>query len=99
MSDPSLQMPDEAVEMAMMAALDALTESWVAEVGWRDQLEQLAHTSLSFAGPRLLGPGGPALKMLVLRQRNLIDRWVRQAYLEGLIAGRAIGEDEAEHDG
>lgn len=68
--------------------LDAFVAEWVEEIGWREQLDMLAHMSSGFAGPRRIkGPGGAELKMLILRQRSLIDRWVKQAYLEGTLAG------------
>lgn len=68
--------------------LDEFTDQWAQMVGWREQLDMLASMSTGFAGPRRInGPGGPELRMLILRQRNLIDRWVRQAYLEGTMNG------------
>ena len=72
---------------AKMARLDELTGQWTEDVGWREQLDQLAAMSTGFAGRRTAGPGGAELKMLILRQRNLFDRWVRQAYIEGVLAG------------
>ncbi len=72
---------------AALAKLDRLTDAWVEDAGWRDQLNLLCDMSLGFAGPRLKQSGGAELRMLILRQRSMIDRWVRQAYLEGLVNG------------
>jgi len=83
-------MADEAAVKAAMAALDQLTEQWAQRVGWRAELNNLTSVSRSLAGPsKLSGPRGAELEMLILRQRNLIDRWVRQAYAEGAMAGRS----------
>jgi len=85
-------MADEAVAKAAMAAIDQLTERWAQRVGWREELDQLADASRAMAGKaRLAGPGGASLEMLILRQRNLIDRWVRQAYAEGVLKGMDRG--------
>lgn len=69
-----------------LSDLDAAAEAWAVSVGWREQLEQLTAITRSVAGARLEGDGGADLKMMVLRQRNLFDRWVRQAFTEGLMA-------------
>lgn len=72
---------------ANLAILDENAELWAQHVGWREQLDQLAAMSTAFAGKRVEGPGGAELRLLILRQRNLIDRWVRQAFAEGFVAG------------
>lgn len=77
---------DEKVN-SEIAKLEAFAEEWVSTVGWREQLNMIAAMSTTFAGNRVKGPGGPECKMLILRQRNMIDRWVRQAFIEGLMAG------------
>lgn len=68
-------------------ALDDAAGKWVAEVDWRTQLLMLSDMSTKFSGRRISGPAGAELRMLILRQRALIDRWVRQAYVEGVLAG------------
>lgn len=70
-----------------LLALDAAAEEWADIVEWRGQLNLLAHMSTVFAGKRVTGPGGAELKLLILRQKAMIDRWVRQAYVEGYFAG------------
>jgi len=75
---------------AALAALDANTQTWCDHVGWKEQLDQLAQMSAAFAGGRAKGPSGAELRMLILRQRSLIDRWVRQAFAEGFLAGDEI---------
>lgn len=84
MTDDALTKEQVARELA---ALDEAADQWATMVGWREQLDQLATMSAGFAGRRVSGPGGAELKMLILRQRNLIDRWVRQAHIEGIVAG------------
>lgn len=78
MSDPET--------MAALASIDAAAEQWAERAGWRQELDQLAEMSRKFAGARLLKPGASELEMLILRQRGLIDRWVRQAFAEGVLA-------------
>lgn len=86
----------EVVVLSDLADLDKATELWAQEVGWREQLSQITKISEGIAGSRAIGQGGAELRMMILRQRSLIDRWVRQAFSEGLLARQSADERVAE---
>ena len=86
----------EVVVLSDLADLDKATELWAQEVGWREQLSQITKISEGIAGSRAIGQGGADLRMMILRQRSLIDRWVRQAFSEGLLARQSADERVAE---
>lgn len=92
-TSPSVPEPaSEPMIVGDISDLDRAAEAWAQGVGWRAQLDQMAQIATGIAGKRVDGPAGAELKMMILRQRNLIDRWVRQAFCEGLVARQSADE-------
>lgn len=75
----------DAQAEALLAEWDRLADQWINATA-KEGLETVFQVSERIAGNRLDGPGGSELRMLLLRQRALIKRWMKEAFAEGAAA-------------
>lgn len=84
---------EEAAVDRAMAGLDAQADLWAERAGWGPESENLAATVAAIAGPQRMAQA--EVRAFAKRHKELVDRWVRQAFAEGFLAG---GESRHEYE-
>lgn len=91
-NQPETTPPQLAAVARALSGLDAAAEAWVKVAGWDEELAILQALVISMAGRQRV-ENSSHLRGLIRRHGQLTDRWVREAYIEGFLAGGYARDD------